>query len=78
MKNQNALVFEGKVIKRLSNAKFQVKLTDDREILASLSGKMIKNNITVSQGDNVKVETHDSTTNIGRIIFRSKVVFNSK
>ncbi len=68
-KQKNILV-EGKVLANLPNTMFRVELTDGREILATLSGKMRKNFIRILPGDKVKVEMTPYDEQRGRIVFR--------
>jgi translation initiation factor IF-1 len=62
----------GVVTHNLSNGKFRVKLENDFQVIAHLSGKMRKNRIKIVVGDSVKVElsTYDLTK--GRISFRHR------
>jgi len=59
----------GSVIEALPNTTFKVKLEDDAEVLAHLSGKMRLNFIRVLVGDRVEVELSVDKTR-GRIIRR--------
>ncbi|KKQ19103.1 MAG: Translation initiation factor IF-1 [Parcubacteria group bacterium GW2011_GWC1_36_9] len=59
----------GSVIEALPNTTFKVKLEDDAEVLAHLSGKMRLNFIRVLVGDRVEVELSIDKTR-GRIIRR--------
>ena len=49
-------IINGVVIEALPNTTFKVKLDNDTEILAHLSGKMRLNYIRVLVGDRVEVE----------------------
>lgn len=60
---------EGVIIEALPDTKFRVKLEDDREIYAYLSGKMRMNYIKVMPGDKVTVELSPDGTK-GRIVYR--------
>jgi len=60
---------EGVVIEALPDTKFRVKLHDDREVLAYLSGKMRMNYIKVIIGDKVTLELSPDGSR-GRIIYR--------
>ena len=60
----------GEVIELLPNASFKVRLEDDREILAHLSGKMRMYRISVLGGDRVSVEMSEYDKDRGRIIRR--------
>ncbi len=60
---------EGIVIDTLPDTKFKVRLSDGREILAYLAGKMRMNYIKVIVGDKVLVELSPDG-NKGRITYR--------
>lgn len=51
---------------------FRVKLENDHEILAHISGKIRKNFIKILPGDKVKVEMTPYDLTRGRITFRLK------
>ena len=51
---------------------FRVKLENDHEILAHISGKIRKNFIRILPGDRVKVEMTPYDLTKGRITFRLK------
>ncbi len=61
--------FEGVVIEALPSATFKVKLDDDREVLAYLSGKMRINYIKILPGDRVWIELSPDGSR-GRIVRR--------
>ncbi|MCD6094452.1 translation initiation factor IF-1 [bacterium] len=63
---------EGKVIECLPNTTFRVILSNKKEILAHLSGKMRLNFIRISPGDKVIVEISPYDQRRGRIIYRKK------
>ncbi len=56
----------------MPNAMFRVKLENDHEILAHISGKIRKNFIKILPGDKVKVEMTPYDLTRGRITFRLK------
>ena len=56
MINNKRPTFAGIVIEALPNATFRVRLDDNTEVLAHLSGKMRLNFIRVLVGDKVEVE----------------------
>ncbi len=72
--NQNAKVIrkEGRVTEALPNAFFKVVLSDGKEILGFLSGKMRMNRITILPGDRVTVEMTPYDEGKGRIVYRLK------
>lgn len=63
---------EGQVIEALPNTFFKVKLSDGREILAFLSGKMRMHRITILTGDRVTIEMTPYDESRGRIVYRLK------
>ncbi len=71
-KEENVIEFQGVVVDVLPNTQFIVKLENDHEILAHVSGKIRMNNIRILPGDKVTVEmsTYDLTR--GRITYRHK------
>ncbi|KKS66115.1 MAG: Translation initiation factor IF-1 [Parcubacteria group bacterium GW2011_GWA1_42_7] len=72
MGKENFIKKNGRVVEALPNATFRVKLEDDSEILAHLSGKMRMNFIRVMMGDKVAVEMSPYDNTKGRIVFREK------
>ena len=69
MKNQ-AIRKEGIIVEGLPNASFKVRLDDDSEILAHVSGKMRMNHIKILAGDKVTVELSPYDNKRGRIVYR--------
>ncbi|MFH0987342.1 MAG: translation initiation factor IF-1 [Patescibacteria group bacterium] len=63
---------EGEVIEALPNTTFKVKLSDGKEVLAHLSGKMRLNFIRILPGDRVRVEISPYDERRGRIIYRGR------
>lgn len=63
---------EGRVIEALPNAFFRIVLSDGKEILGFLSGKMRMNRITILPGDRVSVEMTPYDEGKGRIVYRLK------
>lgn len=63
---------EGIVIEKLPNATFRVKLDDNNEILAYISGKMRLNKIKILPGDKVIMELSPYDNSRGRIVYRGK------
>jgi translation initiation factor IF-1 len=61
------MVVTGVVIEALPATTFKVKLSDGKEILAYLSGKMRKHHIRIVQGDKVSVEMTPYDDRRGRI-----------
>ena len=56
MSKQDVIEVEGKVIEALPNAMFRVKLENDHEVLAHVSGKIRMNFIRILPGDKVTIE----------------------
>lgn len=69
---KDVIELEGKIIESMPNAMFRVKLENDHEILAHISGKIRKNFIRILPGDKVKVEMTPYDLTKGRITFRLK------
>lgn len=72
MSKQDAIEVEGTVLESLPNAMFRVKLVNDHEILAHISGKIRMNFIKILPGDKVTVELTPYDLNRGRITYRFK------
>ena len=60
----------GTVTQVLPGTMFRVTLANGHEVLAHLSGKMRKNFIRISAGDQVNLEMSQYDLNKARIIFR--------
>jgi len=72
MQKEPNLKEEGEVIEVLPNTTFKVKLDNDDEVLAHLSGKMRINFIRILPGDKVTVEVSPYDKTRGRIVYRKK------
>jgi translation initiation factor IF-1 len=72
MSKQDVIEVEGKVIEALPNAMFKVKLENDHEILAHVSGKIRMNFIRILPGDKVTIELTPYDLSRGRITYRFK------
>jgi len=70
--SKDVIELEGTIIESMPNAMFRVKLENDHEILAHISGKIRKNFIKILPGDKVKVEMTPYDLTRGRITFRLK------
>lgn len=70
--SKDVIEFEGTIIESLPNAMFRVKLENDHEILAHISGKIRKNFIRILPGDKVRVEMTPYDLTKGRITYRLK------
>jgi translation initiation factor IF-1 len=71
-KNNQVIKKEGRVTEALPNAFFRVVLTDGKEIMGFLSGKMRMNRITILPGDKVNIEMSPYDDEKGRIVYRLK------
>ena len=69
---KDVIEIEGTILESMPNAMFRVKLENDHEILAHISGKIRKNFIRILPGDSVKVEMTPYDLSKGRITFRLK------
>ena len=69
---KDVIEIEGIILESMPNAMFRVKLENDHEILAHISGKIRKNFIRILPGDRVKVEMTPYDLSKGRITFRLK------
>lgn len=72
-KKKDVIVMQGNILESLPNATFRVKLDNDHEIIAHISGKMRKNFIKLLPGDRVTVEVSIYDLNKGRIVRREKL-----
>ena len=70
MPKEGSIEFKGVVKELLPNAMFKVKLENDHEVLAHLSGKMRMHYIKILPGDKVKLELSPYDLTKGRITFR--------
>ena len=71
-KEEDKIVVEGIVIEALPGTQFKVRLDNDHEVLAYLSGKMRKYYIRILLGDRVRVEMSPYDLTRGRIVYRFK------
>ena len=60
----------GEVVELMPGASFKVRLSNDREILAYLSGRMRMNKIRLSVGDKVRLEMSPYDLTKARITYR--------
>lgn len=70
MAKVDSIEMVGQVVEVLPNAQFKVKLENNHELVAHVSGKMRKHYIRISKGDSVKVAMTPYDLTKGRIIFR--------
>ena len=72
MSKADVIELEGTVIEKLPNAMFRLKLENDHEVLAHISGKLRMNFIRILPGDKVTLEMSPYDLSKGRIIWRDK------
>ncbi len=72
MSREDVIETEGKVVEVLPKTQFRVVLSNGREVLAYLGGKLRINNIRILEGDKVKIELSPYDLTKGRIIYRNK------
>ena len=72
MSKKDVIELEGTIIDALPNAMFKVKLENDHEILAHISGKLRMHFIRILPGDKVTVELSPYDLTKGRITWRKK------
>jgi len=72
MSKDGTIVFEGRVVECLPNAFFRVILENEHKVIATISGKMRKNNINILQNDRVDVEVTPYDLERGRIVYRHR------
>ena len=69
-KQDDKLTLEAEVLEALPNAMFKVKLPNDHEVLAYVSGKMRKHYIRILPGDRITVELSPYDLTKARIVYR--------
>jgi translation initiation factor IF-1 len=72
MAKDKGVEVEGIVRETLPNAMFRVKLENDHEVLAHVSGKIRMNFIRILPGDRVLLELNVNDLSRGRILYRYK------
>ena len=73
MSKADVIEVEGKVVEKLPNAMFRVKLENGGHIVqATISGKMRMNFIRILPGDKVTIELTPYDLEHGRITYRYK------
>ena len=72
MSKQDSIEVTGTVLEALPNAMFKVKLENNNEVLAHISGKMRMNFIRILPGDKVRLELSPYDLTRGRITWRDK------
>ena len=69
-KQDDKLTLEGEVLEALPNAMFRVKLENDVQIIAYVSGKMRKHYIRILPGDRITAELSPYDLTKARIVYR--------
>ena len=69
---EESIVVTGEIVECLPNAMFKVKLENEHEVLAHVSGKMRMYFIRIVPGDKVTIELSPYDLGRGRIIKREK------
>jgi translation initiation factor IF-1 len=69
-KQDDKLTLEAVVVEALPNAMFKVRLPNEVEVLAYVSGKMRQNYIRILPGDRVTVELSPYDLSKARIVYR--------
>ncbi len=72
MSKKDTIEVKGTVTEALPNAMFKVKLENDHEVLAHISGKLRMNFIRILPGDKVTMELSPYDLTQGRITWRDK------
>ena len=72
MAKEDTIQMQGEVVEMLPNATFRVKLENDHQLLAHISGKMRMHFIRILPGDKVTVELSPYDLSRGRIVYRYK------
>jgi translation initiation factor IF-1 len=70
MPKKDEIEVEGVVIESLPNAMFKVKIDEEHEILATLSGRIRMNFVRIVPGDKVRVVLSPYDLTRGRVIWR--------
>ena len=71
-KKEESISVDGVVTKVLPATMYKVKLENDHEILAHISGKMRKNFIRITVGDRVTIDMSPYDLSKGRITYRHR------
>ncbi|NJL30837.1 MAG: translation initiation factor IF-1 [Phycisphaerales bacterium] len=70
MPKEDKITVEAEVVDALPNAMFRVRLENQKEIIAHISGKMRMNYIRILPGDRVTLEISPYDLTKGRITYR--------
>jgi translation initiation factor IF-1 len=72
-KEEGKIQVDGTIIEALPATQFKVRLDNDHEVLAYLSGRMRRYYIRILLGDRVRVEVSPYDLTRGRIVYRHRV-----
>ncbi len=72
MAKEDLIQLDGLVEEVLPNAMFRVKINDNHQITAVISGKMRQHKIQILQGDRVRVEVSAYDLTKGRVVYRER------
>ena len=72
MSKEDLIRLTGQVEELLPNAMFRVVLENNHPIIATISGRLSKNNIRILAGDSVDIEMSPYDLSRGRIVYRNK------
>ena len=72
MPKDDYIELEGTVMKGLPATMYRVKLENDHEVLAHISGKMRKHFIRITAGDRVTLQISPYDLTKGRITYRHR------
>jgi translation initiation factor IF-1 len=72
MSNDEHIELEGTIATVLPGTLFRVRLDNDHEVLAHISGKMRKNFVRLTVGDRVRIEMSPYDLTKARITYRLK------
>ncbi len=73
MSKEDSIEAEGVIIDKLPNTFFRVRMTgSEHVILATIAGRMRRNNIRILEGDRVSLEMSPYDLTKGRITYRHK------
>ncbi|MDA0989541.1 MAG: translation initiation factor IF-1 [Verrucomicrobia bacterium] len=72
MPKEDSIEVTGTVVKVLPATMYRVRLENDHEVLAHISGKMRKHFIRITTGDKVTIQISPYDLSKGRIAYRHK------
>ena len=72
MSKDDIIKMTGTIDECLPGTMFRVKLNEKHIVLATISGRLRKNNIRILLGDSVDIEMSPYDLSRGRIVYRNK------